>query len=106
MAGFLLLTIDDIFLHIAYTQEIKKDNILPYHRNALILMVGGSGIISNQKKENLPENSRNHKESEIALSTTFSAETCRELFDTLAQWNSYLEDHVPYFQTQTQEPTP
>ncbi|SEN51034.1 hypothetical protein SAMN05216325_12149 [Nitrosomonas marina] len=69
-------------------------------------MVAGSGIISNQKKENLPENSRNHKESETALSTAFSAETCGELFDTLAQWNTYLEDHVPYFQNQIQGPTP
>jgi hypothetical protein len=72
----------------------------------VFLMVGGSGIISNQKSGNLPENSRNNKKSETAPSTACSAETCRELLDTLAQWNTYLEDHVPYFQSQPQEPTP
>ncbi|CAA0121189.1 Uncharacterised protein [Halioglobus japonicus] len=25
-------------------------------------------------------------------------ETSNQLFDTLAQWNDYLENHVPYFQ--------
>jgi len=70
------------------------------------VLVGGSGIISNQKHENLPENSRNNKVSASELNSAFSAETCRELFETLAQWNTYLEDHVPYFQSQTQEPTP
>jgi len=68
-------------------------------------MVGGSGIISNQKEENLPENSLNNKKSETELNSAFSAEACRELFDTLAQWNTYLEDHVPYFQKQPQEPS-
>ncbi len=67
-------------------------------------MVGGSGIISNHKEIDLPERSANDKVAASELNSAFSAETCRELFDTLAQWNSYLEDHVPYFQS-VQEPS-
>ncbi|SCZ85070.1 hypothetical protein NSMM_340006 [Nitrosomonas mobilis] len=48
----------------------------------------------------------NNKKSETKLNSAFNAETCRELFETLAQWNTYLEDHIPYFQSKVQEPIP
>jgi len=69
-------------------------------------MVPGTREISNSETRNLIECNQNDKASVSELNSAFSAETCRELFDTLAQWNTYLEDHVPYFQSQTQEPTP
>lgn len=71
-----------------------------------LFMVGGSGINSNLKNGNLPECNGNNKVSTSELGSAFSAETCRELFETLAEWNTFLENHVPYFQEQTQEPTP
>lgn len=69
-------------------------------------MVPGTRVISNSETRNPIECTQNDKASASELNSAFSAETCRELFDTLAQWNTYLEDHVPYFQSQTQEPTP
>ena len=69
-------------------------------------MVPGTRVISNSENQCLAENNQNKKPSSSELKSAFSAETCRELFDTLAQWNKFLEDHVPYFQNQTQEPTP
>ena len=73
-------------------------------KTILYKMVPDSGIDSNQKNRNLPECNGNNKTSPLELDSAFSPETCRELFDTLAQWNTFLEDHVPYFQNQKQEP--
>ncbi|WP_218141708.1 hypothetical protein [Nitrosomonas sp. Nm51] len=66
------------------------------------------GIKSNPKSKgaNLPESSQNNKVSRPEPESLLDAETCRELFDTPARWNEYLENHVPYFQNQTQEQTP
>ena len=64
-----------------------------------------AGLISNpvSKGVNLPETGQNNKESGLELESALSAETCRELFDTLAQWKTFLENHAPYFQNQSQE---
>lgn len=56
-------------------------------------MVGDPGLISN---------SRRQLADIWKLSARESLETydpvTEELFDTLARWNEYLENHVPYFQ--------
>ena len=56
-------------------------------------MVPGKGTESNSEVTDLttPEQSLN-------------PETCRELFDTLARWNDYLENHVPYFSEHSEKP--
>jgi hypothetical protein len=69
-------------------------------------MVPGSGGISNSDTQCLAVYNQNKKPSSSELKSSFSAETCRELFDTLEQWNTYLENHIPYFQSHTQEPSP
>jgi len=69
-------------------------------------MVPGSRVTSNSESQHVAEQNLDNKASSFKLESALSTENYRELFDTLAQWNTYLEDHVPYFQKQPQEPTP
>lgn len=61
-------------------------------------MVPGKGTESNSHDHFL---TRNKAEDSADKSTIFepvlSPETCTELFDILAQWNYYLENHVPEY---------
>jgi hypothetical protein len=75
------------------------------YSQVFVFMVPGSRVNSNSENQYLAENNQNKKPSSFEQKSSFSAETCRELFDMLAQWNTYLEDHVPYFQSKVQEPT-
>ncbi len=68
-------------------------------------MAPGPRVTSNSESQVLAEWNRNNKTSSSEEKTALSTETYRELFDTLAQWNTYLEDHIPYFQKQVQEPS-
>lgn len=63
------------------------------------------GAASNPESRHVAERYQNNKSSSSELESALSAESYRELFDTLARWNTYLEDHVPYFQKQPQEPS-
>ncbi len=67
-------------------------------------MVPSPGATSNSEIQHLAERNQNNRASPSILVSNFTTETCQELFDTLAQWNTFLEDHVPYFQKQKQEP--
>ena len=64
------------------------------------LMVPSSGIILNSESSNLKEQNKNHKE----LSEQFNADDIEQLFETLAQWNEYLENHVSCYSDDYQEP--
>ncbi len=86
-----------IELQIYITLQIAGDD---FAQNMQV--VPGLGAISNLKNGNLPECGGNNKASTSGLSLAFNAEIYHELFDTLVQWNDYLENHVPYFQDQTQ----
>ncbi|MES9930515.1 MAG: hypothetical protein ABW158_20600 [Candidatus Thiodiazotropha sp. 6PDIVS] len=39
------------------------------------------------------------------LDSVITLEACEGVFDTLAEWNSYLEQHVPYFSGQEEPET-
>ena len=60
-------------------------------------MVPGSGPESNPKNHLLEEWEKNSKG---LLSDAYNlpgSSNIDQLFDTLAEWNEYLENHVPYF---------
>jgi hypothetical protein len=55
--------------------------------------VPGERPISNSTEWN-----RHSKDTPEALKTVLTPETCSKLSDILADWNNYLENHVPYFE--------
>ena len=61
-------------------------------------MVPGTGATSNNENDLVAEWESNNKDIKTELQTSLNPEACEELFDTLAEWNEYLENHVPYFQ--------
>ena len=65
-------------------------------------MVGLGDETSNPQKQLLAEWNKNTKTPPECLEQEFGADI-EQLFDTLAEWNDYLEKYVPYFQ-KPQEP--
>ncbi len=66
-------------------------------RYAIARMAGHEGPTSNCESPLLAEWNTNSKElsaSPEALPNDLSAD---QLFTTLAEWNAYLENHVPYY---------
>ena len=62
-------------------------------------MVDRAGTPSKQESGDLAaEWGKNNKGIASGLETVLTPQTCDELFNTLAEWNRYLEAHVPYFQ--------
>lgn len=61
-------------------------------------MVGGTGSVSNPKNRLIAEWNGNNKGVASQLETALDPEVSEQLFDVLADWNEYLEQHVPYFQ--------
>jgi hypothetical protein len=64
-------------------------------------MVPGSGTGSNHKSPLLTEWNRNSKDYSEALDSLPEGLELDQLFTTLAEWNDYLENHVPYFSEQS-----
>ncbi len=58
-------------------------------------MVPGSGKSSNSESQLLAEWKKNNKAVAGDLESQADLE---EFFETLAEWNEFLENHVPYFQ--------
>jgi len=54
--------------------------------------------ISNRSNGYLAEGSEECKRLFTEFQQTLSHHEIDELFYTLAQWNDYLENHIPYFQ--------
>lgn len=65
-------------------------------------MVPGSGPESNRERQLLAEWKDNNKGGAETPEAAFAPDI-EKLFETLAEWNDYLENHVPYFQ-KPQEP--
>lgn len=63
-------------------------------------MVPGRGPKSNSDSTLFTQWKANSKDLPTGLESVLTTETCEEFFDTLAEWNSYLERHVPYFSEQ------
>ncbi len=61
-------------------------------------MVGGTGATSNHQTGLIEKWNRNNKDVTLELENALSIETSGKLFDTLAEWNEYLQNHAPYFQ--------
>jgi hypothetical protein len=59
-------------------------------------MVLGGGDGSIYQSPLLADFNANNKNGPAALESALAAEDCSELFDTLAQWNEYLERHAPF----------
>ncbi|WP_316364695.1 hypothetical protein [Candidatus Thiodiazotropha sp. CDECU1] len=60
-------------------------------------MVPGEGPKSNCNSNLFAQWEVNSKDITEALDGVLTPEDCEEVFDTLAEWNEYLEQHVPYF---------
>jgi len=60
------------------------------------IMVGGSGFTSNESNPLRAAWDASEKGKSADPEDLFSPEI-DQLFETLAQWNEYLENHVPYF---------
>lgn len=56
-----------------------------------------TGTISNYKTDFMTQWESNSKGLPQELESALTSETCTQFFDTLAEWNGYLEQHVPYF---------
>ncbi|MBL1259812.1 MAG: hypothetical protein COB33_004670 [Thiotrichaceae bacterium] len=74
-------------------------------------MVPGERSISNPEIDLIAKWGSNNKDfsSKLEHKTPLNSDTCEELFNTLAEWNSYLEDHIPYFseiEAAPEEPQP
>lgn len=65
-------------------------------------MVPSRGLISNPGAPVLAEQNEKHK-TEDSAQESCSAIDVEQLFNTLAEWNDYLENHVPYY-LKPQEP--
>ena len=63
----------------------------------LLKLVPGSGPESNRNTSLLAEWEGSHKDKSGALDSLTDLSDMEQLFDTLAEWNDYLENHVPYF---------
>jgi len=61
-------------------------------------MVPGTGITSNRQSPLLSEWHKNSNGMPKAFDTLPDGTDIEQLFDTLAEWNRFLENHVPYFQ--------
>ncbi|MFK7828756.1 MAG: hypothetical protein AB8B57_03145 [Congregibacter sp.] len=61
-------------------------------------MVGQSGETSNCETTSLASQ-RTHLKDLLRATDSDYSEDAEELFNTLAEWNDFLESHVPYFQT-------
>jgi len=53
--------------------------------------------ISNSEFYLIAERESKNKDLPHELENPLNSQTCEELFNTLAEWNSYLENHIPYF---------
>lgn len=60
-------------------------------------MVPRSGSSSNQQSPLIKEWDKNSKGFPDGLDNLLYEADIEQLFDTLAEWNTYLENHVPYF---------
>ena len=60
-------------------------------------MVPGSGSVSNPDSEVLAQWKENSKDLLATLEGTSPSDVCDELFETLEEWNTYLERDVPYY---------
>ncbi|VAW36218.1 hypothetical protein MNBD_CHLOROFLEXI01-3692 [hydrothermal vent metagenome] len=60
-------------------------------------MVPATGAISNSEINLIAEREGKDTGFIPEHKTPLNSKTCEELFNTLAEWNSYLEDHIPYF---------
>ena len=61
-------------------------------------MVPGLGISSNSSPAVLEDWTRASQGLESEEELSEQVQTILTLFETLAEWNEYLEGHVPYFQ--------
>jgi len=60
-------------------------------------MVPGEGPKSNAEIDLTVEWEGNNKDFIPEEKILANSKACEELFNTLAEWNSYLENHIPYF---------
>jgi len=60
-------------------------------------MVPATGPISNSEIDPIAEQKDKNNDLIPEHKTPLNSKTCEELFNTLAEWNCYLEDHIPYF---------
>lgn len=74
-------------------------------RKLLKLLVPGTGTHSNSEASLSSEFCQTQNAAPHSDQILLDQETCDDLFRTLAEWNEYLENHVPYFQ-EPQEPQP
>lgn len=70
---------------------------------SLVFMVPGAGTTSNSQSGLIAEWNRNNKGVSKELEAALPPETSQQLFETLAQWNEFLNNHAPYF-SDAQEP--
>ncbi len=60
-------------------------------------MVPGAGTASNSQSGLIAEWNKNNKDVSPELETVLPPETSQQLFETLAEWNEFLNCHTPYF---------
>lgn len=60
-------------------------------------MVPAGGPKSNCNSNHFAQWEANSKDLPEEMESVLTSETCEEVFDMLAEWNVYLEHHVPYF---------
>lgn len=64
-------------------------------------MVPGKGVKLNSEEALVTHLEAVDKDLPDELESFLSSENYMQFFNTLADWNSYLEEHVPYFNNQS-----